>query len=192
MLLDGRHHRSFHAGNEWDPAGDCGRPAFGCEEDLAKRIGSEGKGLDPVDRAILAALSDDARVTMAELARAVGLSAPSVAERVRRLEEAGVITGYRAVVSPSALGLPIAAWLRIRPVPGELERVAGIIRDIPEIVECDRVTGEDCFLARAHLRSLADLERVIDRIIPYAMTNTSVIQSSPVPPRLPPLRGSGG
>lgn len=159
---------------------------------MAKRIGSEGEGLDPVDRAILAALSDDARVTMAELARAVGLSAPSVAERVRRLEEAGVITGYRAVVSPSALGLPIAAWLRIRPVPGELERVAGIIRDIPEIVECDRVTGEDCFLARAHLRSLADLERVIDRIIPYAMTNTSVIQSSPVPPRLPPLRGAGG
>lgn len=159
---------------------------------MAKRIGSEGEGLDPVDRAILAALSDDARVTMAELARTVGLSAPSVAERVRRLEEAGVITGYRAVVSPSALGLPIAAWLRIRPVPGELERVAGIIRDIPEIVECDRVTGEDCFLARAHLRSLADLERVIDRIIPYAMTNTSVIQSSPVPPRLPPLRDAGG
>ena len=159
---------------------------------MAKRVGSEGAGLDPVDRAILAALADDARVTMAELARAVGLSAPSVAERVRRLEEAGVITGYRAVVSPSALGLPIAAWLRIRPVPGELERVAGIIRDIPEIVECDRVTGEDCFLARAHLRSLADLERVIDRIIPYAMTNTSVIQSSPVPPRLPPLRSAGG
>ncbi len=159
---------------------------------MAKRIGSEGEGLDPVDRAILAALADDARVTMAELARTVGLSAPSVAERVRRLEEAGVITGYRAVVSPSALGLPIAAWLRIRPVPGELERVAGIIRDIPEIVECDRVTGEDCFLARAHLRSLADLERVIDRIIPYAMTNTSVIQSSPVPPRLPPLRSAGG
>lgn len=159
---------------------------------MAKRVGSEGAGLDPVDRAILAALADDARVTMAELARTVGLSAPSVAERVRRLEEAGVITGYRAVVSPSALGLPIAAWLRIRPVPGELERVAGIIRDIPEIVECDRVTGEDCFLARAHLRSLADLERVIDRIIPYAMTNTSVIQSSPVPPRLPPLRGGGG
>ncbi len=159
---------------------------------MAKRIGSEGEGLDPVDRAILAALADDARVTMAELARTVGLSAPSVAERVRRLEEASVITGYRAVVSPSALGLPIAAWLRIRPVPGELEWVAGIIRDIPEIVECDRVTGEDCFLARAHLRSLADLERVIDRIIPYAMTNTSVIQSSPVPPRLPPLRDAGG
>lgn len=159
---------------------------------MAKRVGSEGAGLDPVDRAILAALAEDARVTMAELARTVRLSAPSVAERVRRLEEAGVITGYRAVVSPSALGLPIAAWLRIRPVPGELERVAGIIRDIPEIVECDRVTGEDCFLARAHLRSLADLERVIDRIIPYAMTNTSVIQSSPVPPRLPPLRGGGG
>ena len=96
-----------------------------------------------------------------------------------------MITGYSAQIAPSALGLPISVWLRIRPVPGELERVAKIIRSIPEITECDRVTGEDCFLVRAHLASVADLERVIDRIIPYAMTNTSIIQSSPVARRLP-------
>jgi Lrp/AsnC family transcriptional regulator, leucine-responsive regulatory protein len=115
-----------------------------------------------------------------------------VAERVRRLEEAGIVTGYSATISPAAIGLPVSAWLRIRPVPGRLDKVAEIIRGIPEIVGCDRVTGEDCFLARAHLRSVADLERVIDQIIPYAMTNTSVIQSTPVPPRLPPLRGKDG
>ncbi len=70
-------------------------------------------------------------------------------------------------------------------MPGELGRVAEILKDIPEIATCDRVTGEDCFIARVHVRSIIDLERVIDRIIPYAMTNTAIIQSSPVPARLP-------
>jgi Lrp/AsnC family leucine-responsive transcriptional regulator len=115
----------------------------------------------------------------------VGLSAPSVAERIKRLEEAGVIEGYTATINPGALGLPIAAWLRIRPVPGELHRVAQILRNLPEIVECDRITGEDCFIARAHVRSVGDLETLIDELISYAMTNTSIIQSSPVERRLP-------
>ncbi|GAB5470922.1 MAG: Lrp/AsnC family transcriptional regulator [Rhodospirillales bacterium] len=143
--------------------------------------------MDLVDERILRALVASARTTTAELARAVKLSAPSVAERIKRLEEAGVIKGYTAVVSPQAIGLPVSVWLRIRPVPGQLEKVVKVIRGIPEITECDRVTGEDCFLARAHLASVIDLERVIDLIIPYAMTNTSVIQSSPVEQRLPPL-----
>ena len=108
-------------------------------------------------------------------------------ERVRRLEEAGVIKGYMAVVEPRALGLPIAAWLRIRPVPGELTRVADILDGLDAIVECDRITGEDCFLARAHVPSVEALESLIDAIIPYAMTNTSIVQSSPVPQRLPPI-----
>lgn len=113
-----------------------------------------------------------------------------MAERVRRLEEAGIITGYSASISPEAIGLPIAVWFRIRPVPGEMQRVAEIIQGIPDITQCDRVTGEDCFLARAHFASIADMERVIDLIVPYAMTNTSIIQSSPVTPRLPPLPGA--
>ena len=152
-----------------------------------KRLNYENGPLDGLDVRILEALVANARISTAELARSVGMSSPSVAERIKRLEEAGVITGYRATISPAAIGLPISVWLRVRPVPGALERVAEIIRSIPEIVECDRVTGEDCFLARAHLRSVADMERVIDLIIPYAMTNTSIIQSSPVERRLPPL-----
>ena len=136
---------------------------------------------------ILEALIEDARITIAELARMIGLSPPSVSERVKRLEEAGVIKGYTATIDPKVLGLPLAAWLRIRPVPGELEKVAEILRGLPAIVECDRVTGEDCFVARAYLRSVADLETLIDQVIPYAMTNTSIIQSSPVNRRLPPI-----
>jgi Lrp/AsnC family leucine-responsive transcriptional regulator len=157
-----------------------------------KRLRSENAPLDPVDLKIVRALAADARVTLADLARAVGLSAPSVAERVKRMEEAGVIEGYAAILDPKALGLPIAAYLRIRPMPGELQKVAGIIRELDAIVECDRVTGEDCFIAKAHLRSVEDLEALIDRIIPHAMTNTSIIQSSPVKRRLPPLAPDDG
>lgn len=156
-----------------------------------KRRRFENGSLDEVDVALLRALAADARTSTADLARLVGMSAPSVAERVRRLEEAGVIEGYATRISPAALGLGLSAWLRIRPVPGELARVAEIIRGLPEIVQCDRVTGEDCFIARAHVRSVADLERLIDAIMPYAMTNTSIIQSSPVPARLPPIPERG-
>lgn len=152
-----------------------------------KRLRYENGPLDRIDVAILRALAENARVSTAELARAVGLSAPSVGERIRRLEEAGVIAGYGARIDPREIGLPIAAWLRIRPLPGELSRVTDIVRSLPEIVECDRITGEDCFLARAHVASVEELERLIDRIIPYATTNTSIIQSSPVPRRLPPI-----
>lgn len=150
-----------------------------------KPLPFQGNGLDAVDLKILRILLDDARTSVAEIARLVGMSAPSVSERMRRLEENGTIGGYSVNVDPAALGLPLGAWLRVRPVPGELARVTEILKDIPEIATCDRVTGEDCFIARVHVRSVADLERIIDRIIPHAMTNTSIIQSSPVPARLP-------
>lgn len=150
-----------------------------------KRLLIENDELDAVDLRILGILLDDARVSVAEMARRVQMSAPAVAERMKRLEENGTIQGYRVAIDPAALGLPLGAWLRVRPVPGELGRVTEILKDIPEIATCDRVTGEDCFIARVQIRSVADLERVIDRIIPYAMTNTAIIQSSPVPARLP-------
>lgn len=152
-----------------------------------KRIRYENGLIDAVDRKILNALIENARISNAELARLVGLSAPSVSERIKRLEEAGIIGGYTITINPEALGLPISAWLRIRPVPGALRTVADILRDLPEIVECDRITGEDCFIARAHVPTVRDLEALIDQIIPHAMTNTSIIQSSPVARRLPPI-----
>lgn len=154
---------------------------------MVKRLRYQDGALDATDLRILGALAEDARISVAELARSVGLSAPSVSERIKRLEEVGVIGGYSAQIDPKALGLPIAAWLRIRPIPGQLPRVAELLRDLPDIVECDRVTGEDCFVARAHVASVDDLERLIDRIIPFATTNTSIIQSSPVQRRPPPI-----
>jgi Lrp/AsnC family leucine-responsive transcriptional regulator len=154
-----------------------------------KRIRYENGDLDRVDKKLLDALIADARTSIAELSRLVGLSPPSVSERVKRLEEAGIVEGYTVRINPRALGLPLSAWLRIRPVPGQLATVVEILQTLPEIVSCDRVTGEDCFVARAHVRSVADLERLIDRLIPYSMTNTSIIQSSPVAWRLPPFGG---
>ena len=152
-----------------------------------KRLQYQNGDLDAIDQKIMTALIANARVTNTELARLVKLSGPSVAERVKRLEEAGVIEGYTAKINPMALGLPLSAWLRVRPIPGQLEKVAGILRGLPEIVECDRVTGEDCFVARAYVKSMKELERLIDAIIPFAMTNTSIIQSTPIPRRRPSI-----
>lgn len=146
--------------------------------------------MDNVDQKILAALAENARITTAALARSVGLSAPSVSERMKRLEEAGVIEGYTITINPASLGRPISAWLRIRPTPGSYKKVMEIIIAIPEIVECDRITGDDCFVARTHVGSMQELERVIDQLTPYALTNTSIVQSSPVSPRMPPRAAS--
>lgn len=150
-----------------------------------KKLRYENGDIDSVDRKLIEALIENSRTSNAELARMVGLSAPSVGERIKRLEEAGVIEGYSATVNPAALGLSVSVWLRIRPIPGELHRVANILRELPQIVECDRITGDDCYLARAHVQSVVHLETLIDKLATYAMTNTSVIQSSPVEKRLP-------
>jgi Lrp/AsnC family transcriptional regulator, leucine-responsive regulatory protein len=153
-----------------------------------KRLRYESGLLDALDVKLIKALVVDARISNAELARLVGLSPPSVSERLKRLEEAGIIEGYAVKINLRAVGLAIAAWLRIRPIPGELKRVAELLDKLPEIVECDRITGEDCFVAKAYVRSVGDLENLIDAIIPYAMTNTSIIQSSPVKSRMPDFR----
>jgi Lrp/AsnC family leucine-responsive transcriptional regulator len=141
--------------------------------------------LDERDKCLLALLEADARTSLADLARALKLSPQSVSERLARLRDIGVISGYRAVLDPKRLGLGLGAYIRIRPALGEIARVAQIVRDIPEIVECDRITGDDCFVARVFVARIEDLEAVIDRLVPYARTNTSIIQSSPVPRRAP-------
>ncbi|CAN5776312.1 Lrp/AsnC family transcriptional regulator [soil metagenome] len=145
--------------------------------------------IDAIDCAILRLLGTEGRMPMTELGRQVGMSSPSVTERVRRLEDAGIIRGYRAELDPAALGLGISACIRVRPMPGQLEHVARLLANIEAVVECDRVTGDDCFVAKVHVASIQEIERIIDLIIPYAMTNTSVVQSSPVPRRLPQLPG---
>ncbi len=145
--------------------------------------------LDDINARILAELRDDPRLAMTELGRRVGMSSPAVTERVRRLEEAGVIRGYRLDIDPVALGLPLTAYLRIRPNPGQLARVADLARAIPEIAECHRITGEDCFILKLHLPEMEQLDRVLDRFLMYGTTTTSIVQSTPVPLRPPPLPG---
>ena len=128
-------------------------------------------------------LQRDARQSLAALGRAVGLSAPAVAERLARLEETGVIRGYHADVDPAVLGLALSIVLRIRPAPREIHKVAELAQRTPEVTECVRVTGEDCFVMRAHVRDVVHLEEVIDRFALYGQTTTSIVQSAPVPGR---------
>jgi len=110
-----------------------------------------------------------------------------VTERVRRLEESGVIRGYRLDIDPAALGLPIAAYIRIRPKAGQLPRIAELAQQIPEVVECHRVTGEDCFILKVYIPAIDQLDQLLDSFLLYGSTATAIIQSSPVPLRTPPL-----
>ena len=144
---------------------------------------AEGPLLDATDVRLLAELQADARLTLAELGRRVGLSSPAVAERIGRLERGGVIRGYHADVDPRALGYALSAVIRIRPAPRRIADVARVAQETPEVVECDRITGDDCFVLRAHVRDVDHLEEVIDRFTVFGQTTTSIVQSSPVPGR---------
>jgi Lrp/AsnC family leucine-responsive transcriptional regulator len=144
---------------------------------------AEDGTVDGVNRLLLAELQRNARLTLAELGRRVGLSSPAVAERLGRLERDGVIRGYRAEIDPRALGLDLTAVIRIRPAPGQLGNVAELARRTPEVSECQRITGDDCYIARAHVRDVEHLEEVIDRFVALGQTTTSIVQSSPVAAR---------
>jgi Lrp/AsnC family leucine-responsive transcriptional regulator len=143
--------------------------------------------LDTTDRAIIAALSENGRVTVRELAALIGLSSPSVTERIHKLEDTGAIRGFTVLVDPTVFGLGIAAHVRMRAMPGEVKRVAQMLINTPEVVEADRVTGEDCFLAKVVAVNVLELENVIDRFQPYASADTAIILSSTVVRRLPKL-----
>ena len=144
---------------------------------------SNQNGLDDTDLRLLEELQADARITLAELGRRVGLSPPSVADRLKRLETGGVIRGYRADIDPRALGYDLAAVLRIRPHARQIPKVAEIATGTPEVVECQRVTGDDCFVMRLYVRDVGHLEEVIDRFTPFGQTTTSIVQSAPFPAR---------
>ena len=141
---------------------------------------------DELDRRILSALADDARISLKELAARIGLSSPSTSERLKRLEER-VIRGFLLDVSPDALGYTLQAMVRIRPLPGKLHAVQRLIEDIPQVVECDKVTGEDCFFARLHVRSIGQLDEILDRIADKSETHTAIVKSQPVRRRSLPL-----
>lgn len=143
--------------------------------------------LDPVNMRILEELQREPRLTMAELGRRVGMSSPAVTERVRRLEESNIITGYRLDLNPAALGLPVGIYIRVRPHAGQLQQILRLLEQVPEVVECHRITGEDCLILKAHIPSIDQLDRLLDRLLMYGSTTTSVIQSSTIPVRSLPL-----
>jgi Lrp/AsnC family leucine-responsive transcriptional regulator len=136
---------------------------------------------------ILGLLRDDPRASVSELARRIGMSAPAAKERLTRLEEAGVIRGYRLDLDPILLGWPITAYVRVRPAPGQLTKIAELAASMPQVAECHRITGEDCFIVKIHLPSIESLDGVLDCFLAFGQTTTSIVQSSPVPLRGPPL-----
>jgi Lrp/AsnC family transcriptional regulator, leucine-responsive regulatory protein len=144
-------------------------------------------GLDEANLRLLAELQRDARLSFAELGRRVGLSSPAVAERLGRLEETGVIKGYRAEIDPRAVGYTLGVVIRIRPAPRELRKVAELAQRTPEVVECHRITGEDCYFMKAYVRDVEHLEEVIDQFAVFGQTTSSIMQTSPVPARGVPL-----
>jgi Lrp/AsnC family leucine-responsive transcriptional regulator len=137
--------------------------------------------IDDIDCEILAELQANARIAFAELGRRVGLSTPAVIERVRRLEEHHIILGYRAMVDPARVGLPVRAFVKVTIAGDKLAKFAALVKTLPEVLECHRVTGAESFVVQVAVRDVRHMEEVIDAMMPYVATNTSMILASPVP-----------
>lgn len=129
---------------------------------------------------LLRLLQGNPRAAVSDLARRIGMSSPAVKERLVRLEESGVLTGYRLELNPRELGYQIMAFVRIRPLPGHLNKVAELAQTVPEVTECHRITGEDCFILKIYIKEISYLDRVLDRFLAHGQTTTSIVQSSPV------------
>jgi|SRR5580700_1207309 Lrp/AsnC family leucine-responsive transcriptional regulator len=136
---------------------------------------------------LLRLLDKNPRAPVSKLARRIGMSNPAVKERLIRLEEAGILAGYRLELNPRELGYAVTAFVRVRPLPGHLNKIAELAQTTPEVTECHRVTGEDCFILKVFLKQISDLDRVLDKFLMHGQTTTSIVQSSPVPPRSIPL-----
>lgn len=143
--------------------------------------------IDEIDQQLIIALTEDSRRSLKALAQISGLSSPSVAERLRKLEDKGVLKGYGVDIDPRAFGFQLQAIVRIRPLPGQLHEVERQIQATPQFTECDKVTGEDCFIARLHVRSMEQLDEILDHINVYALTNTAIVKKTTVKRRLPPM-----
>ena len=146
--------------------------------------------MDDIDRRLVAELYGDARLRVAELGRRVGLSPPAVAERLRRLTEGGAVR-FRAEVAPRALGYTICAIVRVSPTTRDLKLIPDIARQLPQVTECYRITGDDCYFMKVHLRSIEELEPILDRFTPLGRTTTSIVNATPVPPRPLPVAPGG-
>jgi Lrp/AsnC family leucine-responsive transcriptional regulator len=150
-------------------------------------VNNKGLLADDKNLALLRLLEKNPRAPISQLARRIGMSNPAVKERILRLEESGILAGYRLELNPWELGYHVTAFVRVRPLPGHLNKVAELAQAIPEITECHRVTGEDCFILKVFLKEISNLDRVLDKFLAHGQTTTSIVQSSPVAPRSLPL-----
>jgi Lrp/AsnC family leucine-responsive transcriptional regulator len=142
---------------------------------------------DATNLELLRLLENNPRSSISELARRVGMSNPAVKERVIRLEESGIVAGYRLDLNAKDLGYEVMAFIRVRPLPGHLHKIAELAQTIPEITECHRITGEDCFILKVYVKQISSLDHVLDQFLVHGQTTTSIVQSSPVPSRGLPL-----
>ncbi len=140
--------------------------------------------IDDIDRKILTELQEDGRVSFAELGRRVGLTTPAVIERVRKLEDSGVITGYRAEIDTSKVGLPIIAFVRMSITGVDYSHIIEVAEQSNEILECHRGTGGDSFIMKVAVSSVEHLQQIIDKLTPYGITTTAIVLSSPVKRRV--------
>ena len=138
------------------------------------------KILDETGWRILAELQEDARISFSELGRWVSLTPPAVADRVRRMEEAGIVAAYQAQPDHARIGLPITAFIRWTATGSDCAYLGEVAKDIPEVVECHRVTGEESYVVKAVVRDVAHLESLINRLMPHGETKTSIVLSTPV------------
>lgn len=136
--------------------------------------------LDEYGRNILRALQQDARLSYADLGRRVGLSPTATAERMRRMEEEGIIHGYTVEIDREALGLPILAYVRLTCEGQRYQPFLKFVQTMPEVRQCHHVTGGEAFILQVATASIAELERTIERLLAYGIPTTSIVLSSPV------------
>ncbi|HXF42768.1 MAG TPA: Lrp/AsnC family transcriptional regulator [Pyrinomonadaceae bacterium] len=139
--------------------------------------------MDDIDKKILMELQTNARISFAELGRRVGLTTPAVIERIRKLEDGDVITGYRAEIDASKVGFPITAFIRMSITGVDYSHIIEVAESSSEVLECHRGTGEDSFIMKIAVSSVEHLQQVIDRLTPYGITTTTIVLSSPVKAR---------
>ena len=143
------------------------------------------KMVDATGKKILAMLQKQARLPFSQIGQQVGLTGPAVAERVKRMEEDEIIRGYHAEIDANAAGLPIHAFLRLQTPAEKYKRVLSILEELPQVLECHHITGDDAFLIRIAAQTMADLEKVIGSVSPYGTTSTAMILSTPIQRDLP-------
>lgn len=140
--------------------------------------------IDEIDWKILVELQNNARISFAELGRRINLTTPAVIERIRKLEDAKIIVGYRAEIDAAKVGLPITAFVRMSISGVDYSKIIEVAEKTPEILECHRGTGGDSFIMKVAVADVANLQDLIDKLTPYGITTTSIVLSSPVKNRV--------